>query len=60
MVSENALRYLNISSVDKDSVELYFDLMRLLKTFTSVSDGDFGSTGSRYNEKRSNLFNTAE
>ena len=60
MISENAMRYLNISSVEKDSVELYFDIMRLLKTFTSISDGDFGSTGSRYNEHRTNVFQTAE
>ena len=30
MLSSNAMRYLNISATDKDSVELYFDIMKLL------------------------------
>mmetsp|Transcript_22269 Transcript_22269/g.34447 ORF Transcript_22269/g.34447 Transcript_22269/m.34447 type:complete len:800 (-) Transcript_22269:1038-3437(-) len=44
MISEAALRHLNVSSHRKEKVEVYFDLFGLMQTFGSASGGFGGSS----------------
>jgi hypothetical protein len=39
MISEAALRHLNVSDFNKDKVEVYFDIIGLLEVFASLSGG---------------------
>ena len=54
MISTHTMKYLNVSAIDKDKIDLYFDFMQLMRTVYSVTDGDFGSTG---DSADTNVFN---
>jgi len=41
MVSESALRHLNVSGSRKEKLEVYFDIFGMMQTMTSMMGSDF-------------------
>ena len=60
MISTNTMKYLNVSAIDKDKIELYFDFMQLMRTVYSVTEGDFGKTSQSADSSVFNMNSTEE